>query len=455
MARGSQGLSDPDPAPELPIHPNVRGLLRSPTMAIQEECDRLRAAGRRVYRLGLGQSPFPVPVAVVEELRANATRKEYLPVCGLPELREAVADYHRRRADLPATGDDVLVGPGSKELMFLLQIVYDGEVLIPTPAWVSYAPQARIAGRTVQFLHARPADGWRLTPDALDAFCVAGVPRPRIMVLNYPSNPTGSTYDAAELQALAEVARRHRVVVLSDEIYGELHHRGAHESIARHYPEGTIVASGLSKWCGAGGWRLGTFTFPRALRWLREAMSVVASESYTTTSAPIQYAAVRAFRGGLRIERYLRHARRVLAALAASLVARLAAAGVRLGPPAGAFYLFPDRSALAPQLRERGISTSDELTRRLLAETGVACLPASVFGRPPEELALRLSYVDFDGPRALAAAEAVPPDEALDEAFVRAHCAPTLEAVDRLCGWLTAPVTVMAPPPAADYAPAP
>ncbi|MDR7513138.1 MAG: pyridoxal phosphate-dependent aminotransferase, partial [Armatimonadota bacterium] len=279
---------------------NVRGLKPSPTLAIQAECEALARQGRRVLRLGLGQSPFPVPEPVVETLRANAHRKEYLDVRGLQALREAVAEYHRRRHGVPCAPDDVLVAPGSKELMFLLQVAYYGELVVPTPAWVSYVPQAQIVGRRVTLLPlAGRADGWRLQPGRLEALCAEDPDRPRILILNYPSNPTGVTFSADELASIAEVARRYRIVVLSDEIYGELHHQGRHVSIARYYPEGTIISGGLSKWCGAGGWRLGTFAFPPAMAPLRDAMAAIASETYTSTSAPIQYAAVRAFQGGL------------------------------------------------------------------------------------------------------------------------------------------------------------
>lgn len=443
------------PRASVPLHPNVRGLGLSATLAIQALCDRLQADGRRVYRLGLGQSPFPVPLPLVEELRASAARKEYLPVCGLPALREAVADYHRRRTDLPATAADVIVGPGSKELMFLLQVAYDGQLVVPTPAWVSYAPQARIVGRPVCFLPARREDGWRLRPEALDALGTEEPGRARIVILNYPSNPTGGTYAPAELRALAEVARRHGVVLLSDEIYGELHHRGEHVSVARFYPEGTIISSGLSKWCGAGGWRLGTFTFPREMRWLLEAMAAVASETYTSTSTPIQCAAVRAFEGGIVIERYLRNARRILGALGSLVAERLHEAGADVDPPVGGFYLFPDFAPQARHLRQRGITTGAELCAAILRDTGVALLPGSDFGRPPEELTARLAYVDFDGARALAAAEARPPDEAFGGEFVETYCAPMVEAADHLRAWFatfqdtdTAPARRHAPAPA-------
>jgi aspartate aminotransferase len=254
--------------------------------------------------------------------------------------------------------------------------------------------------------------------------------------LNYPSNPTGDTYRNEELKALARVARRHRMVLLSDEIYGELHHRGRHVSIARHYPEGTIISSGLSKWCGAGGWRLGTFTFPPDLRWLQDAMAHVASETYTSTSAPIQYAAVRAFEGGLEIERYLHHSRRILRALGTHLARRLREAGCEVHDPRGGFYLFPDFGPRREELARRGVATSGQLCERLLEGTGVALLPGCDFGRPDAELTARLAYVDFDGARALVRSEAVPAERSLDEDFLKDCCRPTLDAVEAVVAWL-------------------
>jgi aspartate aminotransferase len=321
--------------------------------------------------------------------------------------------------------------------MFLLQIVYYGDLIVPTPAWVSYAPQAQIVGRQVRFLETRPENGWRLVPDQLEELCCEDPERPRIVVLNYPNNPAGTTYTSAELEALADVARRFRVIVLSDEIYAELHHRGEHVSIERFYPDGTIVSSGLSKWCGAGGWRLGTFAFPSSLRWLLDAMGAVASETYTSTSAPIQYAAVTAFQGGLEIEEYLWRARKILRALCQQLMEPLLACGVRVEAPDGAFYLFPDFGPLAGQLRDRGITTSAQLCERLLEDAGIAVLPGSAFGRPPAELTARLAYVNFDGARALAAAETLPLDRPIEKDFLERYCAPTLEAVQRLSSWLS------------------
>lgn len=428
--------SDSKRIPDVHINLNIRGMKSSATVAINERSNELLAEGRNIYKLGLGQSPFPVPEPVVEELKANAYQKDYLQVKGLKLLREAVADYHRRSEGTAATGDDVLIGPGSKELMFLLQLVYYGDLVIPTPAWVSYAPQAKIIGRNVNFLPTEADANWLLTAEQLDEHCSEDEGRPRVVILNYPSNPTGRTYTPQQLQDIAAVARKHKLVILSDEIYGELHHEGAHVSIARYYPKGTIISAGLSKWCGAGGWRLGTFTFPRELRWLLDAMASVASETYTSTSAPIQYAAVRAFRGGTEIERYLWRSRKVLKALGNWIADRMNEAAIRCIRPEGGFYLFPDFGPFRELLAERGIKTSNQLTARLLEDTGVAILPGSDFGRPKDELTARLAYVDFDGARVLSVIESSPDGFDIDEQFLDTHCPNVVAATRQICDWV-------------------
>jgi aspartate aminotransferase len=423
-------------SPDINLNLNVRGLPLSATLAINEKCNKLKKEGRQVYKLGLGQSPFPVPQSVVDELKVNAHQKEYLEVRGLFQLREAVADYHRRSQGINHGAEDVLIGPGSKELMFLLQLVYYGDLVIPTPSWVSYAPQAHIIGRHVRWLSTHKENDWKLTAEELLARCKVDPHKPRIVILNYPSNPSGMTYTIEELKSIARVASNHKIILLSDEIYGELNHRGKHVSIARYYPEGTIISTGLSKWCGAGGWRLGAFTFPSSLRWLLDAMAVVASETFTATSAPIQYAAVRAFKGGIRIENYLWSCRYILKNLAKAIVAKLKKVGLAVSEPDGAFYVFPDFTPLNERLLEKGINTSYDLCAKLLDETGVAILPGISFGRPESELTARVAYIDFDGIKALSAAQQTKSEKEIDKEFLETYCGNTLDAIDLICDWL-------------------
>lgn len=421
---------------DISLNLNVRGMPLSATLSINEISNKLKAEGKKIYKLGLGQSPFPVPRTVVEELQANAHQKEYLPVKGLQSLREAVADYHSRRNDIHCDSESVLIGPGSKELMFLLQFVYYGDLVIPTPSWVSYAPQAKIIGRNIVWIETKESHKWLLQPEELHKICKSDPDRPRIVILNYPSNPTGVSYSSDELKELARVARKYHVILLSDEIYGELNFTGKHCSISRFYPEGTIISGGLSKWCGAGGWRLGTFTFPKSLTWLMEAMASVASETFTSTSAPIQYAAVRAFKGGIGMERYLWNSRKILKGLGYTIHATLSSKKITSPKPDGAFYLLCNFEKVRNKLKSKNIVTSSQLSTKLLEETGVALLPGAVFGRPENELTARLSYVDFDGTRAIAAAETIPPEKDLPKDFVQMYCGHVIEAVELICKWV-------------------
>lgn len=425
-------------SPHRSLNLNIRGLSLSATLRINEHSNALIRQERRVYKFGLGQSPFPVPRPVEEALKANAHQKDYLPVTGLRELRESVCGYLLRTQGIEFDPDNIVVGPGTKELMFILQLVYYGDLILPNPSWVSYAPQARIAGRQVHWIPTRQENLWKLDPEGLEALCKEDPGRPRLLILNYPNNPHGYTYDASELEEIADVARRYRVLVLADEIYGGVHHTGQHVSIARFYPEGTIISDGLSKWCGAGGWRLGAFAFPETLSWLKNGLATVASETYTSVSAPIQHAAVRAFEGGEEIEDYLLQSRRILAALGRFIAGRLREVGAYVPDPEGAFYLFPDFGALSEKLRHRGIETSPLLCEAILDETGVALLPGSAFGRPADELTVRLSYVDFDGAKALKAAGGIPASEPLSTRFLETYCPNCTTAVQKLCEWFGA-----------------
>ncbi|MDP4711229.1 MAG: aminotransferase class I/II-fold pyridoxal phosphate-dependent enzyme [Saprospiraceae bacterium] len=416
---------------------NIRGLKKSATLAINEKSRALQQAGKKIYRLGFGQSPFPVPEPVVQALRENAHQKDYLAVKGLLPLREAIAETYKRRQQLSVDPEDVLIGPGSKELLFLLQLVYYGDLVIPTPSWVSYAPQALIVGRRVNWVKTHQENDWRLTPEEIAALCEQDPERPRIVILNYPSNPTGATYTVERLKKIAEVARKYKLILLADEIYGELHHSGQHVSIARFYPEGTIVSSGLSKWCGAGGWRLGFFVFPESLRWLLDAMAVVASETFTSTSAPIQYAAVAAFQQNPMLEDYLSKSRRILKFIGKAIHSQLEAFDVKAPKPQGGFYLFPNFEAYREKLSQRGIHDASQLCDRMLDEIGVALLPSYDFGRPSTELTARLSYVDFDGARALEVLDKEYADKELDQRFLDLCCSDMMNATMLMRDWLT------------------
>ena len=419
-----------------------RTVEQSQTLLLNEQSRRLEHEGREVFKFGFGQSPFPPLPAAVEALRAHAAAKDYTPVQGLPALCERVAAFHRAAEGLDTAPERVLVAPGSKLLLYGVMACFaSADVLIPAPAWVSYAPQARLLGHAVIPVHTGFGQRWRVTPQALERAlaCKVDLQRPTLLVLNHPGNPDGLGYTETELQALAPLLQRHRVLVIADEIYGLLDHRGAHVSLARHHPEGTIVTGGLSKWCGAGGWRLGVAMLPRALGGdFRQALLGIASETWSCAPLPVQHAACAAYEWNAEVRDYLAHQRRLLAHLGGWIAQRLQAAGVRVHPPTGGFYLFPDFSGHAEALARSGIRSSQQLCEALLRDAGVALLPGEAFGMPPQALCARLAYVEFDGEAALAASRRIGLPTPLGAHDQQALFGKAMRGTQRMADWLDA-----------------
>jgi len=382
------------------IIPQLKNIGKSATLQINEASSDLEKKGRKVYRFGFGQSPFPVPALVVNELKKYANEKSYLPVEGLHRLRKVVADHYVNEESLSFTSKNILIGPGSKELMYILQMVLDCTVIIPSPSWVSYEPQSIILNKKHIFLDTSYKSKWKITASSLEEKCkkIKGL---KLLILNYPNNPTGLSYTKEELKSIAKICKENHTLVLSDEIYSRLHHRNYHVSVSKYYPEGTIITSGLSKWCGAGGWRLGTMIIPDELKKIKQAIINVSSETFSCVSSPIQYASVKAYQDKKYINDYLFHSRRILKVIGDCCYEELKNAEIKLHKQDGGFYLFPDFSNYSSNLHSKGVKTSSQFCKQLLMDTGVALLPGSAFGRPENEFTARLAYVNFDGARAL------------------------------------------------------
>lgn len=408
-------------------------LAKSGTLALNEKTLDLQSSGRRVYRFGFGESPFPPPAPLREALSRATHRKDYTAVAGLPELREKIAEFHHEADGYPVSADQVLVAPGTKPLLYnIMHAFQEIEVYLPVPSWVSYGPQAAIARHKVVPVPTYFESRWRVTPDVLeDTITRQGESaRQKLLVLNYPGNPDGLTYSRDELEALANVFRNHEVWIVSDEIYALLHHSGTHVSLASIYPERTMVTTGLSKWCGAGGWRLGALILPPdAPRDLHDALVGLGSETYSCAPAPIQEAALTAYELNQDVHRFLSAQRSILSAMGMAVYRALVEAGLRVHPPQGGFYLLLDFSPFAEELAKRNISTDTQLCDRLLDEEGVALLPGTAFGMPSDALTARLAYVDFDGQAALDEAEAF-------ESRVAIYAAKMLEGIGKLSAWL-------------------
>jgi len=310
-----------------------------------------------------------------------------------------------KRKKVECEEESVMVSPGSKELMFLLQAVYPAKLILPRPSWVSYEPQAKLLGRDSKWIDTTERNKWNLSAESLEIECKSDLnTKNRLLVLNYPNNPTGLSYNQKELTDIATVCRKYNILVLSDEIYSDFTFgQFPHHSMARYYPEGTIVSSGMSKSFGAGGWRLGYVVVPPNLRPLLNSMSVVATSTFSAVSSPIQHAAYYAYHTFHFPETqiYMEDCRRILRTLGNHISGLLREAGVTVHSPDGGFYIFPNFSAFAPELLKRNIRTSVEFTNALLRDTGVCLLAGADFGMPLSSLTTRLAFVDFPGERAL------------------------------------------------------
>jgi aspartate aminotransferase len=394
---GQQEPPEPQRAAPLELAPSAHNLAPSSTLSINEAVAQRRAAGHETIHLGFGEATFPLHPLLHNALAHAIKRTNYAPVPGIPALRQAIADYLARTRGLAYSSQQIIVAPGSKPLLYALLHILEGDLLLPVPSWVSYAPQARLAGKRVIDVPTDPTDHHRLTPQILSETLAharkAGV-NPRILLVNSPSNPTGSMFAPADVEALASWAQDTGITIISDEIYAELAHGWReHISPARYYPEGCVVTGGLSKAFSAGGWRLGYAALPSGENGTRAmaALRALASEIWSTAATPIQEAAIVAYTPNAELDAYVQRSARIHGYATLRLYEALANLGIPCPRPAGAFYLYPDFAPWRAALQKRGINTSQELAHYLLEEWDIAALPGVAFGEQPEALCLRLA----------------------------------------------------------------
>jgi aspartate aminotransferase len=367
------------------IKDQIDKLKPSATLALNEESNRLKKSGKKIFKFGFGQSPFPIPEGIVNELKKNANKNIYLPIQGLEELREAIAG-HLNKNNNNFKSENIIIGPGTKELMLLTQVAFNGDVILPAPSWVSYQPQTIIANNKVHWIQTTSASNWFPTAEQIENKIKNIKNKNLLLFINSPNNPSGTV--CKNLNEIAEVCRRYKLIVLSDEIYSHLTFDNNYRSIANFYPERTIVSSGLSKWCGAGGWRLGFFSIPDELKQLRNSIKILASESFSSVSAPIQYAAIEAYTGDYSA--YLERVKKILFCAGLYVYENLKSNLINVVKPEGGFYLFPE-------FTNAKFLSSAEMCEDILKKTGVALLPGSDFGINNKKMIARLSYTDFDG----------------------------------------------------------
>lgn len=365
----------------------VQALTPSTTLAITAKAKELKAQGLDIIGLGAGEPDFNTPQHIIDEATAsmNAGQTKYTPSAGLPKLKEAIAAKLLRDQQLEYKPSEIIVASGAKHALYtLFQAILDegDEVIIPTPYWVSYPEQVKLADGIPVYIEGKESNSFKITPEQLEAVITE---KTKAVIINSPSNPTGMLYTADELQQIGEICLKHDILIVSDEIYEKLVYGDhKHVSIAQLSPElkkQTVIINGVSKSHSMTGWRIGYACGEEALI---KAMTNLASHSTSNPTTTAQYGAIAAYNGSQEPVEVMRQAfEERLNIIYDKLVA---IPGVSCIKPQGAFYLFPNvkEAALAT-----GYSNVEEFVTGLLEEALVAVIPGSGFGADDN---IRLSY---------------------------------------------------------------
>ena len=373
------------------LAPRIDLIELSPTFRINAAARALRAKGVDVLDFSVGEPDFPTPAAAkragTAAIEGDVTK--YTANEGTLELRKAIGAKLLRDNGLRYDPDQILASPGAKSSLYCAVMALFGagdEVLVPTPYWVSYPEQIQLAGATPVLVAARESNAFKVTARDLDAKCT---PRTKGLILNYPANPTGACHDAAELAAIAEVAKARDLVVIADEIYEKLLFDGrtftSIASVSEDAYARTIVVNGVSKAFAMTGWRLGYAAGPKEIV---EAMAKVQSH---TTSHPASMSQVAAAAALAESEADVRRMAGKFAERRDVVVEGLGRIpGVTLVPPAGAFYVYPNVSGLFGRtVRGRAVNSGQDVAEALLDAARIAVVPGEAFGTAEH---VRLSF---------------------------------------------------------------
>lgn len=390
------------------------------------------------YGFAFGQSPFPVPGIVQEALRKNADKGTYAGVSGIPELRNVIANYNKDYFGLEIDPSQVYVGPGTKELIYNLLEVLHGTVILPTPAWLGYLPQIRFR---VKNYHMLPVSkNKKITANGLEHLALRLHDRQKILILNNPNNPTGLVYSRLELEEIADVCRSQGIIVISDEIYAQTTYDMKNFcSMAKVYPEGTIITNGLSKSHSAGGYRLGYVVFPSESDNLQKQFKKILATEYTATSTPTQYAAIAGFTKSKELDDYFEVTRQIHNIMGQYAYTALnEIEGIKTTKPQSTFYLLADFNSYSADFQINKISTSQKFSQSLIVHpyhTAIVGGDSLVLER--NDFSARIAFVDYDGTKAMQNYISNPPKTESDRIeFVKNNAPRVIAGINMLKRYL-------------------
>jgi len=379
------------------IADRLKQIKPSPTLAVDARANELKAQGRDIIALGLGEPDFDTPVSVKEAAKKaiDAGKTKYTPVTGTAELKDAIIKKFKRENGLDYKRDEVIVSTGAKQVLynvFMATLNPGDEVVIPAPYWVSYPDMVMLAGGKPVFVAGREENGFKLQAADLEK---AITPKTKWVIINSPSNPTGAAYTRDELKALTDVFMRHsHVWVMSDDIYEHLTYDGfkftTPAQVDPRLKDRTLTINGVSKAYAMTGWRIGYAGGPAELI---NAMGKIQSQSTSNPVSVSQAAAVEALNGD---QSFLEERRAVFKKRRDMAVEMLNEAdGITCAKPEGAFYVYPSCKGVIGRETTNGkvIRNDEDFVTYLLETEGVACVHGGAFGASPY---FRISYATSD-----------------------------------------------------------
>ncbi|MDP4549756.1 pyridoxal phosphate-dependent aminotransferase [Alkalihalobacillus macyae] len=365
----------------------VAALTPSATLEITAKAKALKAEGHDVIALGAGEPDFNTPLHILEAAK-NAMDEgltKYTPAGGILPLKESIISKFEQDQNISYNPDEIIVCTGAKHALYtLFQVILDedDEVIIPTPYWVSYPEQVKLAGGHPVYVEGKEEQAFKVTVDQLEEVVSS---RTKAVIINSPSNPTGSIYTPDELEQIGAFCLKHDILIVSDEIYEKLVYDGAeHTSIAQlsdKLKQQTIIINGVSKSHSMTGWRIG---YAAGRKEIIKAMTNLASHSTSNPTSISQYAALAAYEGSQEPVAEMKQAFEERLNTVYDKLNRIP--GFTCVKPEGAFYLFPNAKEAA---EKTGFNSVDDFVKGLLEEEKVALVPGSGFGSPEN---VRLSY---------------------------------------------------------------
>ena len=370
------------------VSQRIQNMAESVTLAAGARAKALKAQGKDILSLTLGQPDFVTPKTIQEAAIAaisDGRASFYTQADGLPEMKAAIDQYFQTYYGYSVVPNQVVVGTGAKFILyaFFMTVIDPGdEVIIPTPYWVSYADQVELAEGKPVFVAAKQENGFKVTPHDLEA---VKTNKTKVLLLNSPSNPTGMIYTAEELKALGDWAVANDILILADDIYGRLVYNGAQftpiSSLSEALRKQTIVVNGVSKTYAMTGWRVG---FATGEADIISGMSKMISQTTSNLTAVSQYAAIEALTGDQSDVENMRQAFQERLNTIFPLLEEVP--GFEVIKPQGAFYLFPK---VSKAMAIKGFDDVTAFTTDILEKTGVALVTGAGFGAPEH---VRLSY---------------------------------------------------------------